>query len=111
MDTGCLQGRVVADGDRWYPLYLDPNPQGRSPTHGIPAPGREAPMAVGLKGALGYVKKNKKVGKKEEKKKKRERGAEQSVVSVGLLGALRSYRRAQPPSACLICLFFIKQIR
>lgn len=53
---------------------MDPNPQGRSPTHGIPAPGREAPMAVGLKGALGYVKKNKKVGKKEEKKKRGREG-------------------------------------
>lgn len=76
---------------------MDPNPQGRSPTHGIPAPGREAPMAVGLKGALGYVKKNKKVGKKEEKKKEGERGRAER----GFCGIAGSPAQLSPRTASL----------
>lgn len=87
---------------------------GTHPNPTAATPGMRS-LPRGLNEPLGKkIKKIKKRGKKEKKKGKRGRGSaeqEQSVTCPGLLGALHSYHRTQPPSAGLICLFFIKQIR
>lgn len=122
-DSRYLQASLSVSKSRRRTLFPDLPPPATRPPRGtcghplsrrgfqpLESAGRKCSQLCGLNELLDIFFLKKKKERREGEGEKR-RSSEWSVISLGLLEALQSYHLTQTPSACLICLFFIKQIR